>query len=225
MRILISGTGHSWITSRTISYSNSLQYGTEHPEAVTFQYQLEPLDPGWFNTSSREVSYSGLAPGKYIFKVRSAINNQFGQASTSSYSFTIRRPFYLQWWFIVITVFVFTGIFMIILRIREQNIKKREQKARELVILQFETLKNQVNPHFLFNSLNTLVSMIRQDRDIATEYVENLAEYFRNILTFKNIDLIPLSEELALMRTYYYLQQKRYGENLMLDLDLDEHTF
>jgi ligand-binding sensor domain-containing protein len=195
-----------------------------HPEAVTFQYQLEPMDPGWFNTSSREVSYSGLAPGKYTFMVRSAINNQFGQASTSAYSFTIRRPFYLQWWFLVIAVFVFTGVFMIILRIREKNIKKREQKARELVILQFETLKNQVNPHFLFNSLNTLVSMIRQDRDIATEYVENLAEYFRNILAYKNIDLIPLSEEIALMRNYYYLQQKRYGENLMLDLDLDAHT-
>ena len=64
--------------------------------------------------------------------------------------------------------------------------------------------------------------MIRQDRDIATEYVENLAEYFRNILTFKNIDLIPMSEELALMETYYYLQQKRYGKNLILELELDK---
>jgi LytS/YehU family sensor histidine kinase len=110
------------------------------------------------------------------------------------------------------------------LRIRERNIKKREKDARELVILQFETLKNQVNPHFLFNSLNTLVSMIRQDKDIATEYVENLAEYFRNILTFKNIDLIPLTEELALMKTYYYLQQKRYGKNLELDVELDKNA-
>jgi LytS/YehU family sensor histidine kinase len=112
-------------------------------------------------------------------------------------------------------------LFIFTLRIRERNIRKREQDARELVILQFETLKNQVNPHFLFNSLNTLVSMIRQDRNIATEYVENLAEYFRNILTFKNIDLIPMAEELTLMETYYYLQQKRYGKNLILELELD----
>lgn len=196
----------------------------QHPEAVAFQYRLEPHDPGWFNTSSREVSYSGLAPGQYTFKVRSALNNQFAHGKTSSYSFIINRPFYFQWWFFVIAVMFLAGLFTLMLRVREKNIKKREQEARELVILQFETLKNQVNPHFLFNSLNTLVSMIRQDRDIATEYVENLAEYFRNILTFKNVDLIPLAEELGLLRTYYYLQQKRYGQNLILDLDLDENV-
>ena len=194
----------------------------QHPEAVTFQYQLEPHDPGWFTTSSREISYSGLAPGQYTFKVRSAVNMQFGHASLSTYDFTILRPFFLQWWFLLMMILAFSSLFTFTLRIRERNIKKREQDARELVILQFETLKNQVNPHFLFNSLNTLVSMIRQDRDIATEYVENLAEYFRNILTFKNIDLIPMTEELALMETYYYLQQKRYGKNLILELELDK---
>jgi ligand-binding sensor domain-containing protein len=192
-----------------------------HPEAVSFQYQLEPHDPGWFDTGSREVSYSGLAPGNYTFKVRSAVNNQFAQGVISSYSFTINKPYYLQWWFIALAIMLIAGIFAFTLQIREKNFRLREQKARELVTLQFETLKNQVNPHFLFNSLNTLVSMIRHDRDIATEYVENLAEYFRNILTFKNIDLIPLSEELGLLRTYYYLQQKRYGINLILEVDQD----
>jgi hypothetical protein len=196
----------------------------QHPEAVTFQYQLEPHDPGWFTTSSREVSYSGLAPGQYTFKVRSGVNSQFGQASASSYEFTILRPFFQQWWFFLLIMLALSSLFILTLRIRERNIKKREKDARELVILQFETLKNQVNPHFLFNSLNTLVSMIRQDKDIATEYVENLAEYFRNILTFKNIDLIPLTEELALMKTYYYLQQKRYGKNLELDVELDKNA-
>ena len=196
----------------------------QHPEAVTFQYQLEPHDPGWFTTSSREISYSGLAPGKYTFNVKSGVNKQFGEASLSTYSFTILRPFFLQWWFLIMVILALASLFTLTLRIRERNIRKREQDARELVILQFETLKNQVNPHFLFNSLNTLVSMIRQDKDIATEYVENLAEYFRNILTFKNIDLIPMSEELALMETYYYLQQKRYGENLILELELDKEA-
>jgi ligand-binding sensor domain-containing protein len=193
-----------------------------HPEAVSFQYQLEPHDPGWFTTSSREVSYSGLPPGKYTFKVRSALNDRFEQGLTVDYSFTINSPFYLQWWFLALSAMAATGLFTMALRLRVKNIKRREKEARERVILQFETLKNQVNPHFLFNSLNTLVSMIRQDREIATEYVENLAEYFRNILTFKNDDLIPLTEELRLLRTYYYLQQKRYGKNLVLNLDIDE---
>jgi ligand-binding sensor domain-containing protein len=192
-----------------------------HPEVVTFQYQLEPHDPGWFTTSSREVSYAGLPPGQYTFKVRSAVNERFEQGMTAEYSFTIDRPFFLQWWSLAISFMTVVGLFTLALRLREKNIRRREKDARERVILQFETLKNQVNPHFLFNSLNTLVSMIRQDREIATEYVENLADYFRNILTFKNIDLIPLKEELELLRTYFYLQQKRYGQNLVLDLDID----
>lgn len=193
----------------------------QHPEAVTFQYQMEPDDPDWFTTSSREISYSGLAPGKYTFQVRSGVNMQFGHASLSTYNFTILKPFFQRWWFILIMILSLSSVFIFTLQIRERNIKKREHDARELVVLQFETLKNQVNPHFLFNSLNTLVSMIRQDKDIATDYVENLAEYFRNILTIKNIDLIPMNEELALMETYYNLQQKRYGKNLILELELD----
>jgi len=111
-----------------------------------------------------------------------------------------------------------------IIRFRESALKKREAIDREKLMFQFQTLRSQVNPHFLFNSFSTLISVIDEDKEVAIEYVEKLSQFFRNILEYRDKDLIPLSEELKLIETYYYLKKKRYCQNLQLNIDVDEKT-
>jgi LytS/YehU family sensor histidine kinase len=103
---------------------------------------------------------------------------------------------------------------------RETALKKRDAIYREKILFQFQTLRSQVNPHFLFNSFSTLISIIDEDKEIAIDYVEKLSIFFRNILEYHESDLIPLSEELKLIDTYFYLQKKRYGDNLDLEIDI-----
>jgi LytS/YehU family sensor histidine kinase len=87
----------------------------------------------------------------------------------------------------------------------------------------YEALKNQVDPHFLFNSLNTLNSLIKIDADKAQEYVQQLSYVFR--YTLQNAEIISLSEELKFTKAYCHLMKIRYGANLNFEYDIDEKLY
>mgnify|MGYP002139780965 CR=1 FL=1 len=91
---------------------------------------------------------------------------------------------------------------------------------KEKIESQYEILKSQVNPHFLFNSFNTLITVIEDDKKVAVEYVNKLSDFFRNLLAYKDKDLISIHEELELVANYIFLQQKRYGTNFKVVIDL-----
>ncbi len=100
-----------------------------------------------------------------------------------------------------------------------RSIKEQEQLKRENVVSQLEQLKNQVKPHFLFNSLNTLMSIIPEDADLALDYVQNLSKAYRYILEIKDRKLVSLQEELECIRAYIFLLEIRFGENLLVEID------
>lgn len=104
----------------------------------------------------------------------------------------------------------------------KQTLVISEKLEKENIQSQYETLKSQISPHFLFNNLNTLANLIEEDAKLAVEYVQRTADYYRNILNMKNKDLIPLGDELKLIEDYYFLQKKRYGENLNLIINIPD---
>jgi len=107
-------------------------------------------------------------------------------------------------------------IFIIILW---QSSLQREQKLREeKLIFQNETLKNQVNPHFLFNSLNTLSSLISSQPETADNFIDRLSSIYRYILENSQKDKVSLSEELAFIRDYFFLHQIRDEDKIFLEI-------
>ncbi len=87
---------------------------------------------------------------------------------------------------------------------------KREQKLREeRLVFQYETLKSQVNPHFLFNSLNTLSSLVAKDGELASEFISKFSSIYRYILENRERDRVLLSEEIAFVKDYFFLQRIR----------------
>jgi two-component system, LytTR family, sensor kinase len=100
---------------------------------------------------------------------------------------------------------------------------KREQKLREEnLIFQNETLKNQVNPHFLFNSLNTLSSLVATRPDVAEEFISRLSSIYRYILENSSKDRVPLGVELSFIRDYFYLHQIRDDGKISLDIKAED---
>jgi LytS/YehU family sensor histidine kinase len=83
-------------------------------------------------------------------------------------------------------------------------------------------LKTQINPHFLFNSFNTLLTIIEEDQNLAMEYVENLSDFYRNTLKYKEIDLISLREEIELTKSFIFLLTQRHGKNLRVTINISE---
>ena len=194
------------------------------PDKVIYQVFLEGYDLGWKETFDRTATYSSLQPGDYVFRVRSAIDAAFAYSSEASFSFTIRKPFYATAWFIVIlSCSLAAGIYLII-RFREKKLTSIEAQKKEKVEFEFQLLKNQVNPHFLFNSFSTLISLIEEKSDMALEYTERLSDFFRRVLQLKETEVISLREEMDLIRDYLFIQQKRYGDLIELKVSLDETT-
>ncbi|GAB4491974.1 MAG: hypothetical protein OHK0019_13000 [Saprospiraceae bacterium] len=89
---------------------------------------------------------------------------------------------------------------------------------RQNVESQLEGLRNQVNPHFLFNSLNTLIYLIPEDSNKAVRFVQQLSKVYRYVLESRDSKLIPLSEELDFLKSYVFLLKERFGENLQVDI-------
>ena len=111
---------------------------------------------------------------------------------------------------------------LIFFYIEWNNALKREQKLREeKLIFQYETLKNQVNPHFLFNSLNTLSSLVSKDAKLSERFISKFSSIYRYILENQDKDLIPLSDELAFVQDYFFLQKIRDDGKIALDVEIE----
>ncbi len=192
------------------------------PETVYYQYKLEGLDNNWVITKDRSKNFPNLEPGKYTFRIQSSLNKTFKNADEAVYSFIIKKAFYKQAWFIILCIILAAALLYWYIRIREASLKKIERLRQEKIQFQFEVLRNQVNPHFLFNSFNTLISTIEDDPKMAVEYVEQLSDFFRNIVNYRDKEIISLQEETDLLQTYFFLQQKRHGSNIELISALSE---
>ncbi|MEL1243436.1 histidine kinase [Flavobacterium sp. DGU11] len=101
-------------------------------------------------------------------------------------------------------------------QLEEQNLRLENEN----ILVQFETLRNQVSPHFLFNSLNALASLIKRDPDKALEFTGVFSKIFRNTLELKDRHLITVGEEIQHVQSYLYLQKMRFGDSLIVDISV-----
>lgn len=102
------------------------------------------------------------------------------------------------------------------------EVRQSELIKREALSLQYQVLQNQVNPHFLFNSLNTLGSLIDLDVSKAKIFTRELSLFYRDLLMFKDRDIISLKEEIDFVKRYIYLQQIRFGHALQVEIIANE---
>lgn len=99
---------------------------------------------------------------------------------------------------------------------RESSINIEKIKTKQ-VSTQYESLKNQVNPHFLFNSLNALTSLVYDDQDKAVDFIRKLSKVYRYVLDRKDEELVSLKDEVLFMENFVFLQQIRFGDNLKIE--------
>ena len=116
---------------------------------------------------------------------------------------------------IITTIFLSIGFY----RFWRESLLEQGKLKAEALELQLQALKNQVNPHFLFNSLNTLTSLVETDQNQAVKYIKKLSDVYRYILEYKDKDLIPVQTEILCVESFVYLQKIRFGDNLSIKID------
>lgn len=103
-----------------------------------------------------------------------------------------------------------------------KSVEEKETLKRESLKAQLDALKTQVNPHFLFNNLNTLTALIPDTPDQAIEFVQQLSKVYRHILEVQDEKTIPLKDELDVLKAYGFLLKTRFGDNLDIDIDVPD---
>jgi LytS/YehU family sensor histidine kinase len=98
-----------------------------------------------------------------------------------------------------------------------------QQLQKENLRSQFETLKSQVNPHFLFNSLNVLTSLIRLDPDMAEKFAEQMAKVYRYVLEHREEDLVSLHSEIDFISSYVFLLEIRFMDKVKVLIDIPDY--
>lgn len=194
----------------------------QQPEKVKYQMMLKGHDLDWIDKTNTTVIYSSLRPGEYEFMIRSTISNSFEHACTKTFAFRILKPFWMNTWFYIIMGVFLVILLIIIIRMRERRLKRKQEILHERIRYQYENLRSQINPHFLFNSFSTLIALIDLEKDKAIEYVNELSQLFRNILEYQDRDLISLSEELKIINNYIKIHKKRHGDSL--NFKISEHV-
>jgi two-component sensor histidine kinase len=197
-----------------------------------YAYQLEGADKDWVYSGNRNtVSYSGLKSGTYTFKTKAA-NNDGIWGEERKIKIHIQPPFYATWWFIAATILFFSGLIFVWNRYRIQQTRKEEKlKAvfqQQIAETEMKALRAQMNPHFIFNSLNSIQKYILKNEHFeASQYLTKFSRLIRLILDHSNQSTILLSSELELLKLYVEMESLRFdnkfdykiiaGENLLPD--------
>jgi hypothetical protein len=189
------------------------------PKSILYAYQLEGFDQEWRYTNDRIVSYPRLLYGDYLFKVKASVNGVFLDKDMASFQFKIKKAFYTEFWFYALMVSL--GSYLIYLFLDRR--KKSQLLIAELEKTRIETelinLKSQLDPHFLFNTFNTLIGLIEEDPKRGVKFTESLTNFFRNISEFSKKELITVEQEISLVASYQDILKERFGKNLNLTID------
>lgn len=125
----------------------------------------------------------------------------------------------------IIIIFIYEIFYGLFFSYRYYAVTQAEQLKSERwqLELQFESLKSQISPHYLFNCLNTVSSLLYKDTRIAEEFIRRMADTFRYVLTHQTQKLVPLRDEIEFVKSYYFLLQVRYEYHLQLEINVPQN--
>lgn len=135
-------------------------------------------------------------------------------------SLTISKDFFLS--LLVITFFISSFMHgrQFLLNYKASIVAQEELKRANLAS-KYESLQNQVNPHFLFNSLNVLSNLVYKDADLSAKFIQQLAQVYRYVLETQDKEVVPLSSEKEMLEAYLFLLEIRFGEQFKVVVDID----
>ncbi|HTF29677.1 MAG TPA: histidine kinase, partial [Flavitalea sp.] len=187
-----------------------------------YSYQLEPSEKTWSAPSSNKlISLVNLAPGKYLFKVK-ARGMGTGWSEPQVFSFTIDSPFWDTWWFLSLIFVLAAAIVISIYRNRVKKIQKEANLQSQLREMEMKALRAQMNPHFIYNALNSIQSLIADERKSeAINYIGTFSRLLRQVLEYSETNVITLDKELQTLNLYIQLESLRLNMDLEYNVSTD----
>ncbi|MNJ86330.1 Sensor histidine kinase YpdA [compost metagenome] len=187
-------------------------------------YRMLGLNDQWINGNQKnEALYHNLPSGKYVFQVQVIEGDE---SRIISYGFKITKPFWWRWWFLVLSVLLIGFSIWYFMRTRIKRIQSTEQMKSEFSLqineLESKALRAQMNPHFLFNSLNSIrLFILKNEVDNAADYIAKFSKLLRMILNYSRQDMITVYDEIQSLKLYLEFERLRFDQDFDFDLQID----
>ncbi len=206
------------------------------PQFIRYRYRLLGLDTVWHETANEGLEFASLRPGRYTFEVFSI--NGAGEAcdQPAKLEIVVEPPFWLQTWFYLLVIGLLLTVIIAYVKWREHRLRLGYEVERQLMEnsrekaalqkkntdLKMLALRLQMNPHFIFNALNTIKGYYGQEKVIeANAFIGKFARLLRLNLDYSDA-LIPLDQEMELLKIYLQLSQIRYPDKINFTIEVAE---
>ena len=199
----------------------------KNPEEVYYQFKLKGFDNNWSPIDKNNVAtYSNLPSGGYTFMVKSG-NEDNVWTEPIEISFLISTPFWKSWWFISIASILFLSIILLIYKNRQRQLKEEKERLKmekNMLEMEQKALRLQMNPHFIFNAMNTVQALIaKKDEKTARYYLAKFSKLMRKILENSRKTLITIHDEIEALENYLNLEQLSNEDNFDYEIIVDEN--
>ncbi len=200
------------------------------PKKNIYRYKLEGFDPNWIESGTRHyANYTNVPPGNYTFRVSGANADGVWSDQPKSIDVKVIAPYWQRAWFYLLCAILGAAIIYLINRYQVNQIRKEERIKTEfnkkLSEVEMEVLRSQMNPHFLFNALNSIKHFIlANDKFVAAEYLTNFSRLVRQILNNSKSKTIRLEQELETLRLYIEMEKMRFENKFTYEIIVDENV-
>lgn len=179
-----------------------------------FSYRLKGLDDEWSAaTTSNVASFTSLPPGSYVFELRSANSDGKWSDGIKTLAITIHPAWWQTWWFRLAAVLLLGLIFSYIIRRRIKNIRQEAALKQQMAELEIKGLHSQMNPHFIFNCLNSIKEMIwKEDKHNASRYLSKFAQLIRTSLEHSRQAFITVRQSIDHLAQYLEMEKLRFED-------------
>lgn len=231
LNVSVDGAAMPEASCYTLSYDKrnirvdyvGISYGADGD--VEYTYRLEGFDPNWKKTRQTSLDFIALPAGEYKLEIFAM--NKFGVVSKLlPIRIIIKAPFWQTPWFISLAALLLMALTWMIVTAKVKRSRKKEKAARDiqekLQELEQKALRAQMNPHFIFNSLNSIQGFILDnDADSANRYLSSFARLIRQTLDNSMHPRIAVEDEIKYLDTYLQLEQLRFKHSFTYSVKAD----
>ncbi|MGB0869967.1 MAG: sensor histidine kinase [Flavobacteriales bacterium] len=202
-------------------------YAFQHE--IHYEYRLikdqDSVGVYWVKDFSgrNSITFPSLSSGSYTFNLR-AVSDHNVKSDIVEYTFVVKNPFWKTTPFLGLVGFLLSGLIYLIYSRNVRKIKKENSIKAEIYNSKLTALKSQMNPHFIFNSLNSIQALVlKQDVGNAYNYIVKFSTLVRQTLNFSDKDYIDFQEEVKMLKLYLELEKLRFSDDFSFEITFDKH--
>lgn len=191
-----------------------------------YKYRMVGLDPQWIysNSTSNVARYAALPSGKYQFQVKCVNEDGIESLEMATIDVEIGYPIWEKWWFITLAVLLLSTLITVLFFFRIREIQRKNKLEKALGKATLESLKLQMNPHFIFNAMSAIQRyMLKNDARNASHYLTRFSKLMRAVLENARNEYISLEQEIEMLEGYLALQNLKHNGSFEYTITVDEN--